>query len=61
MDYAEDQTGDLSGPGTVRSFAGVRGRVKAAVAAQPSSVTLAQALAQMQKAQTLRATKRSID
>jgi hypothetical protein len=31
---------------TIRSFAGVRGRVKAAVAAQPRSVSLSQALAQ---------------
>ena len=47
--------------GTIRSFAGVRGRVKAAVAAQPRSVTLAQALAQTQKAQIWRVTKKSTD
>jgi hypothetical protein len=34
---------------TLRAFAGVRGRVKAAVAAQPHSVSLSQALEQMQK------------
>jgi hypothetical protein len=33
-------------PRIKRSFAGVRGRVKAAVAAQPRSVSLSQALAQ---------------
>ena len=34
---------------TIRSFAGVRGRVKAAVAKQPRSVSLSEALAQSQK------------
>ena len=36
-------------PRTIRSFAGVRGRVKAAVAAQPRSVSLSDALAQIGK------------
>jgi hypothetical protein len=35
--------------GTLKSFAGVRGRVQAAVAAQPRSVSLSEALAQARK------------
>jgi hypothetical protein len=38
---------------TLRSFAGVRGRVKAAVAAQPRSVSLSEALAQSRKFRTV--------
>lgn len=38
-------------PETLRSFAAVRNRVKAAVAAQPRSVSLSDALAQVRKFQ----------
>ena len=48
----------LLDPKTIRSFAGVRGRVKAAVAAQPRSVSLAQALAQVQRVKTETVTAR---
>ena len=40
---------------TVQSFAGVRGRVKAAVAAQTRSVSLAEALAQTQQSKAVTA------
>lgn len=43
-------------PRVVRSFAGVRGRVKAAVEAQTRSVSLAEALAQTQKSKVVIAT-----
>ena len=42
---------------TIRSFAGVRGRVKAAVAAQPPSVSLSDALAQVRKFRKVTGTK----
>ena len=42
-----------------RSFAGVRGRVKAAVAAQPRSVSWSDALDQVRKFQTSVATNKS--
>ena len=42
---------------TIRSFAGVRGRVKAAVAAQPPSVSLSDALAQVRKPRKVTATR----
>jgi len=45
-------------PGTIRAFAGVRGRVKAAVAAQPRSVSLSDALAQARKFQMSGGTKK---
>ncbi len=41
---------------TIRSFAGVRDRVKAAVAAQPRSVSLSQALAQTSQFKKVTAT-----
>ena len=41
-----------------KSFAGVRGRVKAAVAAQPRSVTWSEALEQIQKFQKAHGTSR---
>lgn len=44
-------------PGTLRSFAGVRGRVKAAVAAQPHSISLSNAMAQVRKFQKVGGTK----
>jgi hypothetical protein len=43
---------------TIRSFAGVRGRVKAAVAAQPRSVSLSEALAQARKFEQQGGTKK---
>ena len=43
---------------TIRSFAGVRNRVKAAVAAQPRSISLSQALAQTRKSKTAIVTAR---
>jgi hypothetical protein len=42
---------------TIRSFADVRGRVKAAVAAQPPSVSLSDALAQVRKFRKVTGTK----
>ncbi len=45
-------------PGTIRAFAGVRGRVKAAVAAQPRSVSLSDALTQTRKFQKSAGTKK---
>jgi len=45
-------------PRIVKAFAGVRGRVQAAVAAQPSSVSFAEALAQIQKFQQMTGTKK---
>jgi len=41
-----------------RAFVGVRGRVKAAVAAQPHSVSFSDALAQARKFQSLGETKK---
>jgi len=43
-------------PRISKSFAGVRGRVKAAVAAQPRSVSLSDALAQIRKSPRLTGT-----
>lgn len=45
-------------PAMKRAFAGVRGRVKAAVAAQPPSVSFSEALAQVQKFQVSGGTKK---
>ena len=45
-------------PGTIRAFAGVRGRVKAAVAAQPRSVSLSDALSQTRRFQKSDGTKK---
>ena len=45
-------------PRVRRSFAGVRGRVKAAVAAQPPSVSLSDAVAQTRKFRDLNGTKK---
>lgn len=46
-------------PETLSAFDGVRSRVKAAVAAQPQSVSLAKALAQVQGTQAETGTKQS--
>jgi hypothetical protein len=46
-------------PKVVRSFAGVRGRVKAAVATQARSVTLAEALAQTRRSKGVTGTTKS--
>jgi hypothetical protein len=48
-------------PQEVRSFAGVRGRVRAAVEAQPRSVTLLEALAQARRFETPVATSKSTE
>lgn len=45
-------------PRIVKAFAGVRGRVKAAVAVQPPSVSLAEALAQVRMFQQASGTKK---
>ena len=61
MSRAEDQAGNRSQPAhpprTRRAFAGVRGRVKAAVATQPPSISLSDALAQVRKIRKVTGTR----
>jgi len=58
MDHVADAINHHFETGAIRAFAGVRGRVKAAVAAQPRSVSLSDALAQTRKFQMSGGTKK---